>query len=88
MRKGLSIGNYSVDDQAIRSIFAECDKNGDGKIDYKEFVDAVTQIWLLTHFYLLPKIVEWLSQQIFQLKKIFCCCQKHLYTYFDILTNE
>lgn len=44
MRKGLSIGNYSVDDQAIRSIFAECDKNGDGKIDYKEFVDAVTQI--------------------------------------------
>jgi Ca2+-binding EF-hand superfamily protein len=34
LKKGFTIGHYSVDDESIKSILKQCDKNGDGKIDF------------------------------------------------------
>lgn len=44
LRNGFSIGHYTVDEQSIASIVNQCDKNGDNKIDFKEFVAAVSQL--------------------------------------------
>ena len=38
------IGYYSVDEQSILAIIQQCDRNGDGKIDYDEFAVAICQI--------------------------------------------
>lgn len=42
LRKGFTIGHYAVDEESISSIVKQCDLNGDGKIDFKEFVNAVS----------------------------------------------
>lgn len=33
---------YDLDETLVDSIINECDKNGDGVIDYNEFLDAVS----------------------------------------------
>lgn len=36
---------HSYDETLVNTIINECDKNGDGVIDYNEFLDTMYQNW-------------------------------------------
>jgi len=43
IKRALKMWNVSVDDSKLEELMAACDHDGDGQVDYKEFVDALAR---------------------------------------------
>ena len=43
IRRALDLWNVPLDDEKLKDIMTACDRDGDGEIDYKEFVDVLAR---------------------------------------------
>ena len=43
IRRALDMWNMPVDDEKLNDLIAACDHDGDGQVDYKEFVDVLAR---------------------------------------------
>ena len=43
LKRALDMWNVPVDDETIEELIAACDTDGDGLVDYQEFVDALAR---------------------------------------------